>query len=124
MKKLTLLLTAAFIFSPVASADVLMKWARKPLPVDLQIEKERIIFVDKNVKVGYPPELDNKLRIQSTGGAVYLKATADFPKTRLHLMDLATGEMILLDVQAKPSVVNADEPIRLVYEKSKKTVVL
>ena len=116
MKKLTLLLTAAFIFSPVASADVLMKWARKPLPVDLQIEKERIIFVDKNVKVGYPPELDNKLRIQSTGGAVYLKATADFPKTRLHLMDLATGEMILLDVQAKPSVVNADEPIRLVYE--------
>ena len=116
MKKLTLLLTAAFIFSPVASADVLMKWARKPLPVDLQIEKERIIFVDKKVKVGYPPELDNKLRIQSTGGAVYLKATADFPKTRLHLMDLATGEMILLDVQAKPSVVNADEPIRLVYE--------
>ena len=116
MKKLTLLLTAAFVFSPVASADVLMKWARKPLPVDLQIEKERIIFVDKNVKVGYPPELDNKLRIQSTGGAVYLKATADFPKTRLHLMDLATGEMILLDVQAKSSVVNADEPIRLVYE--------
>ena len=116
MKKLTLLLTAAFVFSPVASADVLMKWARKPLPVDLQIEKERIIFVDKNVKVGYPPELDSKLRIQSTGGAVYLKATADFPKTRLHLMDLATGEIILLDVQAKSSVVNADEPIRLVYE--------
>ena len=52
MKKLTLLLTAAFVFSPVASADVLMKWARKPLSVDLQIEKERIIFVDKNVKVG------------------------------------------------------------------------
>ena len=53
MKKLTLLLSAAFIFSPMtASADVLMKWARKPLPIDLQIEKERILFVDKNVKVG------------------------------------------------------------------------
>lgn len=102
MKKLTLLLSAAFIFSPMtASADVLMKWARKPLPIDLQIEKERILFVDKNVKVGYPPELDSKLRIQSTGGAVYLKATADFPKTRLQLMDVATGEIILLDVQAK-----------------------
>ena len=51
MKKLTLLLSAAFIFSPMtASADVLMKWARKPLPIDLQIEKERILFVDKNVK--------------------------------------------------------------------------
>ena len=105
MKKFTLLLSAAFIFSPMmASADVLMKWARKPLPIDLQIEKERILFVDKNVKVGYPPELDSKLRIQSTGGAVYLKATADFPKTRLQLMDVATGEIILLDVQAKHSV--------------------
>jgi len=117
MKKLTLLLSAAFIFSPMtASADVLMKWARKPLPIDLQIEKERILFVDKNVKVGYPPELDSKLRIQSTGGAVYLKATADFPKTRLQLMDVATGEIILLDVQAKHSVANASEPIRFVYE--------
>ena len=82
----------------------------------LQIEKERILFVDKNVKVGYPPELDSKLRIQSTGGAVYLKATADFPKTRLQLMDVATGEIILLDVQAKHSVANASEPIRFVYE--------
>lgn len=116
MKKLTLLLTVAFIISPMASADILMKWARKPLPIDLQIEKERILFVDKNVKVGYPPELDGKLRIQSTGGAVYLKATEDFPKARLQLMDLATGEIILLDVQAKSSVMNASEPIRLVYE--------
>lgn len=116
MKKLTLLLSAAFVFSPIASADILMKWARKPLPIDLQIEKERILFVDKNVKVGYPPELDNKLRIQSTGGAIYLKATEDFPKTRLQLMDLATGEIILLDVEAKASVANASEPIRFVYE--------
>ncbi|OOF52305.1 TIGR03749 family integrating conjugative element protein [Rodentibacter trehalosifermentans] len=121
MKKLTLLLTAAFVFSPIASADVLMKWARKPLPIDLQIEKERILFVDKNVKVGYPPELDNKLRIQSTGGAVYLKATTDFPRTRLQLVDLATNEIILLDVQAKTSVANAGEPIRFVYENNVET---
>lgn len=118
MKKLTLLLTVAFIISPMVSADVLMKWARKPLPIDLQVEKERILFVDKNVKVGYPPELESKLRIQSTGGAVYLKATEDFPKARLQLMDLATGEIILLDVQAKSDAVNASEPIRLVYETS------
>lgn len=116
MKKLTLLFSAMFVFSPIASADILMKWARKPLPIDLQIEKERILFVDKNVRVGYPLELDDKLRIQSTGGAVYLKATADFPKTRLHLVDVITNEIILLDVQAKASVANADEPIRLVYE--------
>ena len=31
-------------------------------------------------------------------------------------MDVATGEIILLDVQAKHSVANASEPIRFVYE--------
>ena len=50
---------------------------------DLQIEKERILFVDKNVKVGYPPELDSKLRIQSTGGAVLFKSNCRFPKNTL-----------------------------------------
>ena len=39
MKKLTFVTKRGFYLSPMtASADVLMKWA-KPLPIDLQIEK-------------------------------------------------------------------------------------
>lgn len=117
MKKRTLLVASiALVIHSQAMADILMTWKRLPLQVDLKVKEERVIFVDKNVKVGYPAELEGKLRIQSTGGAVYLKAEERFEPTRLQLMDTASGEIILLDLQAKSSVPNANEPIRIVYE--------
>lgn len=83
-----------------ARADELMKWERIPLPVTLMAGQERVIFADKNVRVGFPPALNGKLRVQSTGGAVYLKAESVFPQTRLQLQDVESGEIILLDVTA------------------------
>jgi len=40
------------------------------------------------VRVGFPPALNGKLRVQSLGGAVYLKADSDFPQSRLQLQDM------------------------------------
>ncbi|MDP8185320.1 TIGR03749 family integrating conjugative element protein [Phocoenobacter skyensis] len=107
-----------------ANAEILMKWQKKPLPIDLQTNKERIVFVDKNVKVGFPASLNKKIRIQSTGGAVYFKALEAFPLTRFQLRDMATGELILLDVEAKDKQSNPEEPIRFIYDKelSNKTI--
>lgn len=99
-----------------AQADLLMKWQRLPLPIDLQVNKERVILVDKNVKVGYPKALDGKIRLQSTGGAVYLKALESFPTARLQLKDVLTNEIILLDITAKEKVANPQETVRLLYE--------
>ncbi|MDH3000197.1 hypothetical protein A1D23_08380 [Chelonobacter oris] len=121
MKRLSLLTAlslslSAGLVSQSVSADILMKWERKPIPIALKPEQERIVFVDKNVKVGYPAELDGKLRIQSTGGAVYFKALTAFPTTRLQLRDVTNGELILLDVSANTGVSNPQEPIRFVYD--------
>ncbi len=33
----------------------------------LKVGQERVVFVDKNVRVGFPPALNGKLRVQSTG---------------------------------------------------------
>ncbi|EOT2530834.1 DUF3438 family protein, partial [Escherichia coli] len=62
------------VLSLTAQADELMKWERIPLNIPLKVGQERVIFADKNVRVGFPPALNGKLRVQSTGGAVYLKA--------------------------------------------------
>ncbi|EHD22945.1 MULTISPECIES: TIGR03749 family integrating conjugative element protein [Brenneria] len=105
-------LTATFI-APAAHADELMKWERIPLPIPLAVGKERVLFVDKNVRVGFPPALNDKLRVQSSGGAVYLKADSAFPQTRLQLQDVESGEFILLDVTAEEN--GPTEPVRLVY---------
>ncbi|MFZ4216040.1 DUF3438 family protein, partial [Pantoea endophytica] len=66
------LLPVATMLSAPAHADKLMKWERVPLQIPLKTGQERVIFVDKNVRVGFPPALNGKLRVQSTGGAVYL----------------------------------------------------
>ncbi|GMB68389.1 integrating conjugative element protein [Pectobacterium brasiliense] len=103
-----------------ATADELIKWERIPLQIPLKVGQERVIFADKNVRVGFPPALNDKLRVQSTGGAVYLKADSAFPQTRLQLQDLESGEIILLDVTASPN--GPTEPVRLVYSGDVTTV--
>ncbi|HHB7061348.1 TPA: TIGR03749 family integrating conjugative element protein [Klebsiella pneumoniae] len=103
-----------------AKADEFMKWERIPLQIPLQVGQERVVFVDKNVRVGFPPALNGKLRVQSTGGAVYLKADSAFPQTRVQLQDVESGEVILLDVTAGEK--GPSEPVRLVYSGEVNTV--
>ncbi|MHB0818465.1 TIGR03749 family integrating conjugative element protein [Stutzerimonas stutzeri] len=84
--------------SQVAPAVEIFKWNRVPLPVQLAVGHERIIFVDRNVSVGAPRSLQGALRIQSVAGAVYLLANEQIPPTRLQLRDDESGEIILLDI--------------------------
>nr|WP_084089701.1 TIGR03749 family integrating conjugative element protein [Erwinia oleae] len=99
---------------PVGAIE-LMKWERIPLQVPLTTGQERIVFVNRNVRVGFPPELNGKLRVQSTGGAVYLLAQADFTTTRVQLQDVENGELILLDITALKGT-QVREPVGLVYQ--------
>ncbi|QGX92446.1 TIGR03749 family integrating conjugative element protein [Tatumella sp. TA1] len=107
------LLPLAILVSRPAGADELMKWERIPLQIPLKVGQERVVFVDKNVRVGFPPALNGKLRVQSTGGAVYLKADSAFPQTRVQLQDVESGEVLLFDIAAGEK--GPTEPVRLVY---------
>lgn len=115
-----MLLPLLSLNSEPARADEFMKWERIPLQIPLQVGLERVVFVDKNVRVGFPPVLNGKLRVQSTGGAVYLKADSAFPQTRVQLQDVESGEVILLDVTAGEK--GPSEPVRLVYSGEVNTV--
>lgn len=109
------LLSLACLAALPAQAVELVKWERIPLPVALHIGQERIVFVNRNVRVGFPPELKGKLRVQSTGGAVYLQSGEQFARTRLVLQDVENGEMILLDISAEEGK-SVLEPVSLVYQ--------
>ncbi|MEH6180232.1 TIGR03749 family integrating conjugative element protein [Salmonella enterica subsp. enterica serovar Typhimurium] len=115
-----LLLPLVSLISEPARADEFMKWERIPLQIPLQVGLERVVFVDKNVRVGFPPALNGKLRVQSTGGAVYLKADSAFPQTRVQWQDVESGEGILLNVTACEK--GPSEPVRLVYSGEVNTV--
>lgn len=115
MKKFGVFLAALLLLPSVTGAVELMKWERIPLQIPLTVGQERIVFVDKNVRVGFPDPLNNKLRVQSSGGAVYLDAREAFPVTRLQLQDKENGEILLLDVSATEGKTSR-EPVKVVYD--------
>ncbi|MEN4946468.1 TIGR03749 family integrating conjugative element protein [Pseudomonas proteolytica] len=109
MKRILVIGTAFVLtlFGILAQAVELMHWERLPLAIPLLINQERVIFIDEAVRVGMPSALAGKLRVQSTGGTLYLRASEAIAPTRLQLQSVATGEIILLDIAATPG----DQPL-------------
>lgn len=99
---LALLGLLAVAAAPVAQAVEILRWERTPLAVPLKVGQERIVFIDRNVRVGVPAGVGERLRVQSAGGAVYLRASEPIEPTRLQLQDADTGALILLDIAAEP----------------------
>ena len=101
---------------PMAHAVEIMHWERLPLAVPLQVGEERIVFMDRNVRVGVPASVGDRLRVQSAGGAIYLRASEPIEPTRLQLQDTDSGALILLDIAAEPAQDGEPplEPVRIV----------
>ncbi|MGI3745904.1 MAG: TIGR03749 family integrating conjugative element protein [Janthinobacterium lividum] len=99
-----------------ANAVEIQQWERIPIALPLAVGQERIVFVDQNVRVGLPRALKGKLRIQSTGGAIYLLANEPIPPTRVQLQNVASGEIMLVDIAAIVSAPDqaALEPMKIV----------
>ncbi|QQC64346.1 TIGR03749 family integrating conjugative element protein [Paraburkholderia ginsengisoli] len=114
-------LTGAVLGLGLASSShavEILHWQRMPLAVPLVVGQERVIFVDHNVRVGVPPSLADHLRVQSAGGAVYLRPSAPIEPTRLQLQDADTGALILLDIAAESAKPDQEplEPVRIVED--------
>jgi len=96
-----------------------MRWERLPLAIPLVVGQERVVFVDRNVRVGLPASIQFKLRVQTASGTVYLKALSPIEPTRIQLQDAGSGELILLDIVARQSE-DIDEttlePVRIVSD--------
>lgn len=114
--KALLLSTLGVLFVPATHAVELLRWERLPLAVPLRVGEERVIFLDRNVRVGLPESLQGKLRVQIAGGAVYLLANEPITPSRLQLQDADDGRVILLDVAADLSSAGDTpfEPIRII----------
>lgn len=94
----------------------ILHWERMPLTVPLLVGQERVIFIDKNIRVGVPASVGDRLRVQSAGGAIYLKASAPIETSRIQLQEADTGALILIDVAALPAKDGQVplEPVRIV----------
>lgn len=117
-RTLSLLAVLARLAIAPAHAVEVMHWDRLPLAVPLIVGQERVIFIDRDVRVGVPAEIADHLRVQSADGAIYLRASAPIEPSRLQLQDIANGTLILLDVAAHPAAPKEAplEPVRIVTD--------
>jgi integrating conjugative element protein (TIGR03749 family) len=101
---------------PIGHAVEILRWQRLPLTVPLVVGQERVVFIDRNVRVGMPDSLGAHLRVQSAAGAIYLRASEAIPPSRLQLQDADTGALILIDITAEPAKAGQSplEPVRIV----------
>lgn len=109
------ILVTAGLPTAVQALEIL-RWERLPLAVSLHVDQERVVFIDRNVRVGVPASLAGRLRVQSAGGAIYLRASEPIEPTRLQLQDADSGALILLDIaaEAAPAGQAPLEPVRIV----------
>ena len=68
-------------FVPAGHAIEILRWERLPLAVPLVVGQERVVFIDRNVRIGVPAGVDESLRVQSAGGAIYLAANSTLTVT-------------------------------------------
>jgi integrating conjugative element protein (TIGR03749 family) len=116
MKRASLSTLTALLIMGLAltsQAVEILRWERLPLTVPLVVGHERVIFIDRNVRVGVPASVGDRLRMQSAGGVLYLHASEPIEPTRLQVQDADTGTLILLDVFAEPGD-GPLEPVRIV----------
>jgi len=110
-------ITCTLLLISVSSHAVeLMKWERLPLAIPLHVGQERVIFIDRNVRVGVPASIKDHLRVQTANGTIYLRAEKPIAPTRIQFQDAETGELILLDIAATSASENSKalEPVRIV----------
>ncbi|WP_392562243.1 TIGR03749 family integrating conjugative element protein [Orbus sturtevantii] len=100
------------------SAVELVNWDKTPIKISLHQGDERMVMLDKNISVGLPSSLQDKLRVQSLGGVLYLKSSSPFTETRLLLKDVETGEIILLDLTGEKPSKKKLETIKIVTDAS------
>ncbi|MFK0270517.1 TIGR03749 family integrating conjugative element protein [Pseudomonas asiatica] len=100
MRVLILILVMASGWCSTVGAVEVKYWDRLPLAVPLAVGQERVLMLDEDVRVGLPSAIASKLRVQSVGGTVYLRAAEAIPPTRLQLQSVKSGDIILIDIEA------------------------
>ncbi len=75
-------------------------WQKTPIRLVLTVGQERRVDFPGPVKVGVPPPLASKLRVQSIAETVYLLAHHEFDATRVMVRETASGRVYLLDLSA------------------------
>ena len=116
MKKLLALVTLAATALVPARAEETVVYDRAPISLPVPVGTERIVTFPERVQVGVTPEVFGKVRIQTVGDTIYLKAHQTFAESRIPVRGRDSNTIFLIDLRAEegaPSeavIVRVDPP--------------
>ncbi len=102
--------------SATADAPERIVWDKRPISVQIQIGRERIIHFPDEVRYWLPDSIKHKVSALAANGVVYIKALESFPKTRVRVQALNDQQVYLLDVTASDLKAVSDELIVMIAE--------
>ncbi|MBD0788035.1 DUF3438 family protein [Vibrio sp. Y2-5] len=113
--KVVLILLFTCLTSVAANATEVHVWDKKPIEIQLEVGKERIIFFPSNVKFGMSPDFRSKIKLSNAAGTVYIKPMQAFNKTRV-FGTLDNGERLVLDFfSVRPQGNDVPEDFKIVH---------
>lgn len=86
---------------PDSSLTERIIWDKTPIRLTLPVGHERLVHFPGPVRVGIPAHINAILRSQSVDGTVYWRASAPFESVRVQVHELESGQVYLLDLQAR-----------------------
>lgn len=86
--------------SSVTASTTELVWDKTPIPLDLEVGKERMIHFPGSMSVGLPASLRAVVRVQSIGNTVYLLANQSFDRKRVLMRSTSDGSVIVFDIAA------------------------
>ena len=107
---LCLLLSCLGVAEEIASPERVL-WEKRPIPVHIQLNRERIIHFPDDIRYWLPDTLKNKVTMIAASGVLYVRALNTFPKTRIRVQGMVDQQIYLLDVFADDSASVSDELI-------------
>lgn len=92
--------TASSVADTAAPTPERIAWHKIPIGIALPVGDERLLHFPEPVKVGLPPQLQGRVRVQSIDGTLYARANAPFEPTRVMVQGVDTGQFYVLDLSA------------------------
>ena len=109
---------ALLVIAMTTSADAPTRvlWDKRPIIVQLQIGRERMIHFPGTVRYWLPDSIKHKVSTLVANGVLYIQALKPFSRTRIRVQGLNDQRVYLLDVIAGDAEIRSQELIVMVEE--------
>jgi integrating conjugative element protein (TIGR03749 family) len=107
-----------FCLSSSCFASTTLVWNKKPLNINLPVDRQVHISFPGTVMIGLPTQLQGVVSVENANQTIYLTASGAFPITQIKLKTLKDNKIILINLSASKNA--STDNINVVFPQQEK----